>query len=135
MIKNIRLFVVLALAFLMCSAFTMKKDKDKEKPVYAFGVAASFSDTLVYYTPIQLLDSVALDKNGFLPGRDLYSYQLKNHLEYKLGKLNYTCMIYFSDNKKKLEKEVSKVKAGYQKSRQTLLAIEPDEFKFEKPQE
>nr|WP_325287719.1 hypothetical protein [uncultured Bacteroides sp.] len=133
--KYIRLIMAVALTFLVCSAFTMKKDKDKEKPVYVFGVAASFSDTLVYYTDIQLLDSVVLDKSGFLPQRDMYSYQLKNHLEYKLGKQNYTCIIYFSDNKKKLEKEASKVKSGYQKGKQTLLGIEPSEFKFEKPEE
>ena len=133
MTKNIRLFVALVLAVFVCSSFTMKKGK--EKPVYAFGVAASFSDTVVYYTPVQVLDSVALDKNGFLPQRDLYSYQLKNYLEYKLDKPNYTCVIYFSDNRKKLEKEAVKVKAGYEKSRQTLLSIEPDDFRFEKPKE
>ena len=125
--------MAVALTFLVCSAFTMKKDK--EKPVYVFGVAASFSDTLVYYTDIQLLDSVVLDKSGFLPQRDMYSYQLKNHLEYNLGKQNYTCIIYFSDNKKKLEKEASKVKSGYQKGEQTLQAIEPSEFQFKKPEE
>lgn len=131
--KYIRLIMAVALTFLVCSAFTMKKDK--EKPVYVFGVAASFSDTLVYYTDIQLLDSVVLDKSGFLPQRDMYSYQLKNHLEYNLGKQNYTCIIYFSDNKKKLEKEASKVKSGYQKGEQTLQAIEPSEFQFKKPEE
>ncbi len=135
--KYLRVIMALALAFVLCSAFTMKKDKDKEKekPVYVFGVAASFSDTVVYYTPVQLVDSVVLDKNGFLPQRDMYSYQLKNHVEYQLNKPNYTCSIYFSENKKKLEKEAAKVKSGYQKSKQTLQAIEPDEFKFEKPQD
>lgn len=36
-----------------------------------FGVAASFNDTVVYFTDIQVLDSVKLDKGGFLPKRDL----------------------------------------------------------------
>ena len=127
--KYIRLIMAVALTFLVCSAFTMKKDK--EKPVYVFGVAASFTDTLVYYTDIQLLDSVHLNEHGFLPQRDLYSYQLKNHLEYNMNKLNYTCVIYFSDNKKKLEK----VKSGYLKSKQTLRPIEASEFQFKKPEE
>lgn len=61
------------LVFTLCTAFTMKS----HKPVYAFGVAASFNDSVVYCTEIQVLDSTALDKNGFLPKRDLYSYQLK----------------------------------------------------------
>ena len=131
--KYIRLIMAVALTFLVCSAFTMKKDK--EKPVYVFGVAASFTETLVYYTDIQLLDSVYLNEHGFLPQRDLYSYQLKNHLEYNMNKLNYTCVIYFSDNKKKLEKEASKVKSGYLKSKQTLRPIEASEFQFKKPEE
>lgn len=133
--KYLRAIVVLAAAFVLCSAFTLKKDKDKVKPVYAFGVAASFSDTVVYYTPVQLLDSAALDEHGFLPQRDAYSYQLKNYVEYTLNRPNYTCSIYFSENKNKLEKEAAKVKNGYQKGKQTLQVVGPDAFKFEKPQD
>ena len=85
--KYVRILCAVALVFALCSAFTMK---DKEKVVYAFGVAASFNDSIVYYTDIQVLDSVELDKNGFLPKRDLYTYQLKNYLEYNLKKPDYT---------------------------------------------
>ena len=84
--KYVRILCAVALVFALCSAFTMK---DKEKAVYAFGVAASFNDSIVYYTDIQVLDSVELDKNGFLPKRDLYTYQLKNYLEYNLKKPDY----------------------------------------------
>lgn len=135
--KYLRVIMALSLAFVLCSAFTMKKDKDKEKenPVYVFGVAASFSDTVVYYTPVQLVDSVVLDKHGFLPQRDMYSYQLKNHLEYQLNKPNYTCSIYFSENRKKLEKEADKVTGTYRKNRYAVQVIGPEDFKFEKPQE
>lgn len=108
---------------------------ENHKPVYAFGVAASFNDSVVYCTEIQVLDSTALDKNGFLPKRDLYSYQLKNYLEYDLKKPDYTCMIYFSENKKKLEKEAVKVKAKYKKSTMVLQAITSDKFSFKKPEE
>ena len=92
-------------------------------------------DSVVYCTEIQVLDSTALDKNGFLPKRDLYSYQLKNYLEYDLKKPDYTCMIYFSENKKKLEKEAVKVKAKYKKSTMVLQAITSDKFSFKKPEE
>ena len=107
--KYVRILFAVALVFMVCSAFSFKKGKG-EKAVYAFGVAASFNDTVVYFTDIQVLDSVKLDKGGFLPKRDLYTYQLKNYLEYDLKSLDYTCMIYFSENKKKLEKEAAKVK-------------------------
>ncbi len=121
-------------AFLFCSSFTLKKEKNK--PVYAFGVAASFNDTVVYYTEIQLLDSVQLDKNGFLPERELYAYQLKNHIEYEKNKPDYTCMIYFSDNKAKLQKESGKLKNKYEKTEGIVLeVIVPSEFSFKKPEE
>lgn len=129
--KYVKILFAVLFVFTLCTAFTMKS----HKPVYAFGVAASFNDSVVYYTEIQVLDSVALDKNGFLPKRDLYSYQLKNHLEYDLKKSDYTCMVYFSENKKKLEKEAAKVKGKYQKGTMTLRAVEPGKFSFKKPEE
>lgn len=129
--KHIKIVFAVMLVFTLCTAFTMKS----HKPVYAFGVAASFNDSVVYCTEIQVLDSTALDKNGFLPKRDLYSYQLKNYLEYDLKKPDYTCMIYFSENKKKLEKEAVKVKAKYKKSTMVLQAITSDKFSFKKPEE
>lgn len=130
--KYVRILMALAVVFTICSAFTMKS---KDKPVYAFGVAASFSDMVVYYTDIQLLDSVSLKNNGFLPQRDLYSYQLKNHVEYELNKPNYTCMIYFSETKKKLEKEMSKVIGKYKKSHLHLQVLDQKSFRFVKPQD
>ena len=48
--------------------------------VYAIGFAASFNDSIVYFTDIQEIDSAWInDKNKFLIGRDNYSYQLKNY--------------------------------------------------------
>ncbi len=135
--KYVRILFAVALVFMVCSAFSFKKGKgDKEKAVYAFGVAASFNDTVVYFTDIQALDSVKLDKNGFLPKRDLYTYQLKNYLEYDLRCLDYTCMIYFSENKKKLEKEAAKVKSKYKKNKTiVLMPVAPEAFRFKKPEE
>lgn len=57
-----KIVFAVALIFTLCSAFTMKGG---HKPVYAFGVAAAFNDSVVYYTEIQQLDSVSLDKNNF----------------------------------------------------------------------
>lgn len=132
--KYVKILFVLALAFTMCSAFSIKKES--HKPVYAFGVSASFADTVVYYTDVQLLDSVHLDKNGFLPHRELYSYQLKNFLEYEMKQPNRTCMIYFSDSKKKIDKEALKVLGKYQKNKSVVLQkIDPEKFRFVKPEE
>ena len=123
----------MALVLTMCSAFSLKKDHSKT--VYAFGIAASFTDTVVYFTDIQILDSAKVSKEGFLTHRDLYSYQLKNYLEYDLNKPDYTCMIYFAESKTKLEKEAAKVKAKYKKTTLSLQAIDPASFTFKKPEE
>ncbi len=131
--KYVRIIFAVALAFMFCSAFTLK---NKEKQVYAFGIAASFNDSVVYCTEIQVLDSAELDKNGFLPKREQYTYQLKNHLEYEMKKPDYTCMIYFSESKGKLEKEAAKVKGKYKKGNgQVLQTVSSAEFTFKKPQE
>lgn len=130
--KYVRMFMALAVVLTLCSAFTMKS---KDKPVYAFGIAASFNDSVVYYTDIQILDSVSLGKGGMLPQRELYSYQLKNYVDYHKQKPNYTCMIYFDENKKKLQKEVDRVIAKYRKSRMVLEEVPVADFKFEKPED
>lgn len=132
--KYVKILFAVALVFTLCSAFSLKKGE--HKPVYAFGVSASFTDTVVYYTEIQVLDSVALDKNGFLPHREIYSYQLKNYLEIDKGQSNRTCMIYFSENQKELEKEAAKVLGKYKKNKSVALEkIDTQSFKFTKPEE
>ena len=132
--KYVKILFAIALVFTMCSAFSLKKDHSK--PVYAFGISASFTDTIVYFTDIQILDSAKVSKEGFLSHRELYSYQLKNYLEYDLKSLDYTCMIYFSENKKKLEKEAAKVKSKYKKNKTiVLMPIAPEAFRFKKPEE
>ena len=131
--KYVKIVFAVALVFTLCSAFTMKGG---HKPVYAFGVAASFNDTVVYYTEIQQLDSVSLDKNNFLPRREMYSYQLKNYVEDNGLQQNSTCMIYFSENRKKLEKEATKILSKYKRNRNTTVTrIDTDKFHFIKPEE
>ena len=86
----------------------------------------------------KLIDSVKLGKDGFLPHRDLYSYQFKNLFGtgYRMQP-NSTCMIYFSDNKKKLEKEATKILGKYRRTRikRWLQKIDTDKFSFIKPEE
>lgn len=131
--KYVKILLAVGLVFGICSGFTMK---EKYKQVYAFGVAASFTDSVVYYTDIQLLDSAKVTKEGFLVHRDLYSYQLKNYLENGQLQQNSTCMIYFSEKKAKLEKEAAKVLAKYKKSKNVVLRrVDSAEFKFTKPEE
>ena len=128
--KYVNIFLALFVV-IICSSATMKS---KEKLVYVFGMAASFNDSIVYCTDIQVVDSVELDKSNFLPQRSDYAYQMKNYLANTYQKENYTCMIYFSENKKKLEKEAAKVKGQYKKAPGMVLqTLDASSFTFKKP--
>lgn len=127
--KFTKIGIVLLVSYLFLSAFSL--EKGKEGTVYAFGMAASFTDTIVYYTEVQALDSVKLDKHKFLPGRDRYSSQLKSYLEYDRGIPGRVCMIYFSTSKEKLEKEAAGMLNKYKKNKSvTAQRIEVGEFRF-----
>lgn len=131
--KFAKMILAAMVTLVCCSAFTMK-DKGQEKPVYVFGIAASFNDSIVFCTDIQLVDSARLSKEGFLPRRAEYANQMRNYLEYQQGKKDYTCMIYFSENKAKLEKEASKVKSKYKKG-MVLKNLDTATFVFKKPED
>jgi hypothetical protein len=116
---------------LLCSSFTLGKGKGKNKDVYMAGVSASFSDSLIFFTDIQLVDSVELDKDKLLPERQQYSSQLKRFLEGQ-GMKNRTCFIYFNTNRKKLEKAIRKMKEEYQEGGRNILRQVDADFKFKK---
>ncbi|MDR0894508.1 MAG: hypothetical protein LBN06_04315 [Prevotellaceae bacterium] len=135
--RYINIFATLILVFMVASAFSfIKKDKDKEQVVYAYGVATSFRDTVVYITEIQVLDSAKLDKDGFLPQRNLYPYQLKNYLENKWRAADYTCTISFSKKKETLTKDLNKLQNKLKKNKDNVIIMIPsNDFKFTKPEE
>lgn len=118
------LFIVLA----VCTASTM----EKKKGMYMVGVSASFTDSLIYFTDIQFLDSVELDKNELLPMRGQYSDQLDSYLEQVKGMENRTCFIYFDEKKDKVEKTIKKMKEKYQKDGKSILRDLGADFKFSK---
>ena len=89
----------------------------KKMPVpkmYMFGLAAAFTDTIVHFTTIQEVDSTWIDtKNKFLQNREDYSYQLREYMSNKLNMPHRTCMVFFNQNQKKLEKKLLKMKNLY----------------------
>ena len=119
------LFIVLA----MCTASTLE---NKKNGMYIVGVSASFTDSLIYFTDIQFVDSVNVDKNKLLPMRSQYSDQLENYLEQVKGMKNRTCFIYFNEKKSQLEQNINKMKENYQKEGKSILRELGDEFKFTK---
>jgi hypothetical protein len=116
---------------MVCSAFSLKGNK-KDMGMYMVGVSASFTDSLIYFTDIQHLDSVSLDKSKLLPMRGQYSDQLKNYLENKLGLKDRTCFIYFDVKKAKLEKTMKKMKDKYKKDGKAVMKEIGSDFQFTK---
>ena len=60
---------------------------------YMFGFAASFTDSIVFFTDIQEVDSVWLTPKKYLAGKSNYSYQLRNFCTDSLGFKNRTVVV------------------------------------------
>lgn len=125
--------IILALASLNVSAKKNKAAKSLTQ-CYAFGVASSFLDSLMYITDIQLLDSVEISKEGFMVYRSEYSYQLLDHMELKLSKANYIPVVFFNKKKKSLEKQYQKLLQFYKKRDLEIQNIPSGDFSFYKPE-
>ena len=82
--------------------------------MYMFGFAASFNDSIVHFTEIQAVDSVWIDsKTKFMAGRENYSYQLRDYLADKAQMPHRTCVVFYNQDRQKLEKEYLKMKRIY----------------------
>ena len=74
--KKIAFLVFTALTILLTGA---SAKKEPVPHIYMFGMAASFTDTIVFFTPIQQIDSAWIDtKSELLQERQAYSYQLRD---------------------------------------------------------
>ena len=109
-------FLFAAAVLLLCSGMATVSAKKQPVPrMYMFGLAASFTDTIVHITPIQELDSVWIDtKNNFLQERQEYSYQMRNYLN-EQQMAHRTCVVFYSQKKKSLEKKYEKIMRLYAK--------------------
>lgn len=127
-----KFFCFLLMMVFAASAFS-KQPKDKNKyGVYLAGVSASFTDSLVYFTDVQYLDSAAVDDKGMLVGRALYSIQLKDYLEQKQNGKNRTCFMFLAVKEKRAE-GTEEIEGKYTKGGSLFLQDVNAEFKFEKP--
>ena len=139
--------LIMAVAVMIICGWTINASaKLKCVPkLYAFGFAASFNDSTVYFTDIQEIDSAWInDKNDFLVSRDNYSYLLKNYFT-SLGLEHRTCVISFALKRKDIEKKYQKMKNKYVKAGNYdiksvstndfhFTAIKPDNYEIEAAQ-
>lgn len=130
--RGVKIVCFVAVALLAVSVMGKKPKNKIRYGVYLAGVSASFTDSLVFFTNIQYLDSAVIDENGMLVGRAAYSYQLKDYLEHEEGEKNRTCFMFFNTKQKNLQKEIDKIKEKYRKGNSlVLLDVNPD-FVFKK---
>ncbi len=126
--KNGILTFLLFLAVFAGSA-QAKGDKDV---VYIFGVSMSVTDSTVYFTEIQELEGVKLDKKK-LPHRQYYAYELKDYMSFKENLSGRTSVIYFSKRRSELEKKEVKIKERLIEREGKNVVYLGDKFKFVKP--
>lgn len=103
--------------------------------IYLFGVSQQLTDSVVYITAIHEVDSIDLEKKtSFLPYRAAFSYQLESFLEDRLYLANQTSCVFYSEKRKKLSKELYKVKKFYLDNPEKKVVILNDaDFKFRHP--
>jgi hypothetical protein len=87
--------------------------------IYMFGFSASFSDSIIYFTDIQTVDSAWIDdKTLFLQGRDIYSQQLKDYFAASMQP-NRICVVMYAPTLKEAEKKYLKMRRIYTRKSDT----------------
>ncbi|MCF0159325.1 MAG: hypothetical protein HUJ99_00905 [Bacteroidaceae bacterium] len=106
------------------------------KPVWAFGFSASFTDSIVYFTDIQMLPNEKIKrKTHFMEGCSEYSNQMKFYLEDNLQLKNRTCTLFYGLKKEQAEKKYNEIRKRYaQQTHLTIKYLNSSEFQFAKPQ-
>ena len=106
--------IVIVICLMMAFAETVSARKQQVEKMYMFGFAAAFTDTIVHFTNIQMIDSAWIEsKNHFLQGREDYSIQLRDYLRDQLKSPNRTCIVFYSEKRDKLEKKYQKMMRLY----------------------
>lgn len=127
------LFAVALLALSTCSMHV--QGKERCTPIYIFGTSASFNDSVVYITEIQIVDSAWIDeKTDFLVKRAEYSNQLNSYF-IRQGMPTRTCFVTFATKEKAILKKMVKMRKKFNGSKKhpkhyDIRLIDEEEFKF-----
>ena len=107
-------FFILGLAMTaMIPSMTQAKTVMASK-AYMFGFVANFTDSVIYMTDIQTVDSIWYDhKSKLLIGRENYSNQLRNYFTNQLNMPHRTCIAIFALKRKDAEKKYLKMRKIY----------------------
>lgn len=130
--------LLMAMLLLVLGASAKKRPTNYGKGtgvVYIFGVCQELTDSMVYITNINQVDSLDLErKTGFLPFRSEFSLQLKEYMEGQMHLQNQTATVFYSKSRKKLSKKFYKIKKRFLDNSYTRLQVIDDEhFRFRHP--
>ena len=123
--------VLLAVMLLAVTMLVMAKPKPTQYgrgkgKVYIFGVSQELTDSVVYITFINEIDSLDLMKRT----KSEFSLQLKEYMEGTLKKSHQTTCVFYSNKRKKLSKKYYKVKKRYLDNPYTkIMPIESFQFR------
>ncbi len=128
-----KLILASTMLLMLCASVSAKV---RCLPIYAFGVSASFTDSLVYFTDIQIIDSAWIDdKSLFLLNRSSYSNQLRSYFAGR-GEGTRTCIFSFATSEKKIMKKYDRMrrKFTYKKKKERsnfdVRDLSSSDFKF-----
>lgn len=125
---------MLLVAFLAFMTTTGSHAKTVKKDIYLFGCSASFTDSIVYITDVQVIEDAMIDsKTKKLENRDVYSSQLKTFLTENMNQPHRTCFVIFSDKAKKITKKLAKIRALYttkSPGKYDVRFLKLDDFRF-----
>ena len=127
--------IMLAATLMVAMAYLPSVAQNRVVPkAYMFGFAASFNDSIVFFTDIQEVDSVwIMPHKKLLAGKSNYSYQLRNFCADSLGLKNRTVVIVSSLKRKGVEKKYAKMKKDYTEKhagQYDVHYIDASEFRF-----
>ena len=138
-----RKYITLMLLLVATLACAKKKPKEAESisygkgtgTVYLFGVSQTLTDSTVYVTSINQIDSIDLSKKTHaLPYRSEFSLQLKEYLEGQIGLHKQTACVFFAVSRKKLNKQYYKIKKRYLDDRdKKIIVVDERYFTFKHP--
>ena len=112
--RILRYITLTALVVISAQATSLSAKNIVVPKMYMFGFAASFNDSIVHFTEIQSVDSVWIDhKYKLMLGRENYSYQLRDYMTDKLHMPHRTCVVFYNQDRQKLEKEFLKMRRIY----------------------
>lgn len=136
---RMRRLALMAMLLLVSLGMSAKKKSESYgkgvSRVYLFGVSQMLTDSIVYITSINEVDSLYLEhKTKFLPFRSVFSLQMKEYLEGKQRLAHQTSCVFYATKRRKISKKFYKIKKRFLDNPWTkIVMIDKEHFQFRHP--